>query len=407
MFVNWLIKETDKGQLPIIHFLKGNESKMVNGALVTKKEDKSMKTETKWLAVLLVVFSVMSGCATVEATISGANALKAQMIPSEIPMPVKSIEVYDTQLKKRIEADVLSLSSAEIRGRLTSTETFISVQKRDTSGSLTYMGAGGKVSKGSYRVTFDYANYTNQNIKFDGNDSTAIGRIGVGLRITADLETSDSGVDLSGLIPIGLAAQDKKVSGQLSFRVYGMSNDKIAFAVPSQSILDVSAIQQSFEAAAAVRVMFGLEDTKLEPYLIGVADIKPADAKKALAAASQKLTSTLLGSDRTLDVSKVENEIKDIFINRKAPSPPAPSGLNHIWTFFEEPISTGEGIKAENTLEAWVMAYIEKHMGEYEYHGTKIYLFETRNKKRDAIIRLVKEKGANVLLDQIAPHVIK
>ncbi len=235
-----------------------------------------------------VIQFALSGCAT--ASLDYAVIVKAKMIPTEIPLPIKTIEIYDAQQKKRVEADVLSLNSATIRERLTSTETFITVEKRETSGSLSYLGAGGKVSKGSYRVTFDYANYTNQNISFNGdNKDTAIGRIGVGLRIIADLVTSESGVDLSGLIPIGLAAQDNKASGQLSFLVYGMSNDKIGLAVPATSILDVSSIQKSFEAAAAVRILFGLESTKLEPYLIGVADIKPADAKKALEAAN-KLT---------------------------------------------------------------------------------------------------------------------
>lgn len=255
-----------------------------------------MKTIKAVTVVAFVSLFGLSGCATIDtskptidkAIIDGGYVSKVQMIPMEIPMPVRTIEVYDEATKKRVEADVLSLKSSEIRGRLTSTETFITIEKRDTSGSLSYLGAGGKVSRGSYRVTFDYANYTNQNISF--NDATAIGRIGVGLRITADLETSANNVDLSGLIPIGLAAQDGKVTGQLSFRVYGMSNDKISLSAPTQSILDVSAIQKSFEAAAAVRILFGLEETKLEPYLIGVADIKPADAKKAIEAASNKLT---------------------------------------------------------------------------------------------------------------------
>ncbi|MHB1399024.1 MAG: hypothetical protein ACYDAI_13985 [Trichloromonadaceae bacterium] len=146
------------------------------------------------------------------------------------------------------------------------------------------------MSKGSYKVTFDYANYTNQNITFSDDKSRAIGRIGVGLRITADLVTTENGIDLGGLLPLGLAAQDKKVSGRLSFLVYGMSNDKVAIAVPSQSILDVTSIQQSFEAAATVRVLFGLEDTKLEPYIMGVADIKPSEAKKALDAALKEFS---------------------------------------------------------------------------------------------------------------------
>jgi len=203
-------------------------------------------------------------------------------------MPVSTIEIYDPTLNRRVEADVLSLSSNDIRRRLTSTETLISVERRDSSGGFSYLGSGGKVSRGTYRVTFDYANYTNQRVTFI-NDESAIGRIGVGLRITADLEIKKNGVDLSGLIPIALAAEDNKVSGQLSFLVYGISNDKVGLAVPSQAILDVNSVQKSFEAAAAVRILFGLEDTLLEPYLLGISEVESTLADEALEAATKKL----------------------------------------------------------------------------------------------------------------------
>jgi hypothetical protein len=253
----------------------------------------SMKNTKAVPVVVFMAICILSGCAsmgTPKATIDVGVIPKAKMIPTEIPMPIKTIEVYDAKLNKRVEADVLSLKSSEIRGRLTSTETFITIEQRDSSGGLSYLGAGGKVAKGSYRVTFDYANYTNQSISFsDTEKDAAVGRIGVGLRITAELNTLASDIDLGGLLPIGLAAQDKKVTGHIDFLVYGMSNDKVSIAAPTQSILDVSSIQKAFEAAAAVRILFGLEDTKLEPYLIGVADIKPADAKNAIEAATKKL----------------------------------------------------------------------------------------------------------------------
>ena len=243
--------------------------------------------------IAVAIITTVSGCASVDvekAAVEGGLPEKAKIIPTDIPTPIKTIEIYDAAKNKRVEADVLSLKSKEIRERLTSTETLVSIEKKDASGSLSYLGAGGKVAKGSYRVTFDYANYTTQNVTFNADKSAALGMIGVGLRITADLETTENGVDLGGLLPIGFAAQNSKVSGRLGFRVYGMSNDKVALAVPSNAILDVTSIQQSFESAAAVRVLFGLEDTKLEPYLIGVAGIQPLDAKNALEAATQKLT---------------------------------------------------------------------------------------------------------------------
>jgi hypothetical protein len=230
---------------------------------------------------------VLCGCASTEPF--NPALVRAPMIPAAVPMPIRTLEVYDPAQGKRVNKDVLSLKAAEIRGRLTSTATFITVEKRDSSGKLTYLGAGGEVSGGEYRVTFDYTNFTNQDITFTNSETPAIGRIGVGLRIVAELQTSGRKVDLGGLIPLGIAAQDNKVRGHLQFLVYGMSNDKVALAAPSQAILSVDAIQKAFEAAAAVRVLFGLDDTKLEPYLIGVSDVRPELAAQALNAATAEL----------------------------------------------------------------------------------------------------------------------
>ncbi|MHB1399023.1 MAG: hypothetical protein ACYDAI_13990 [Trichloromonadaceae bacterium] len=79
-------------------------------------------------AIVSLVILTITGCASVEMRNSMAdipNISTSKMIPIDIPMPIKTIEVYDKTKKKRVEADVLSLNSAEIRGRLTSTQTLI------------------------------------------------------------------------------------------------------------------------------------------------------------------------------------------------------------------------------------------------------------------------------------------
>lgn len=205
-------------------------------------------------------------------------------------MPIKTMEVYDSAQNKRVDKDVLSLTGDQIRQRLTTTETLVAIQKKDANGSLSYVGNSGKVSRGSYQVTFDYANFTNQEITDAVGSIIAVGMTGVGLRITADLETSSSDIDIGGLLPIGFAFKSGNVKGRLSFKVFGISNDKVALAVPSTSVLDEGSIQKSFEAAATVRTFFSLPDTKLEPYLIGVSRVIPSKAPQALEAAAAKLT---------------------------------------------------------------------------------------------------------------------
>lgn len=240
--------------------------------------------------MIIIISLTLTGCSSISNIDKKAivTATKAEMIPVPNPIAVQTIEIYDKNQNKRIEADVLSLESSVIRKRLTSTRTFISVEKRDSNGSFSYIGAGGKVSKGTYRVTFDYTNYLNRPFNIDEKTS-AIARIGVGLRVTALLDTSSKSVDVSGLLPIGLAAKDNKVSGQIEYYVYGMSNDKISIAAPSPKTLDLSSIQEAFEASAKTKVMFNLDETTLEPYLIGLAQVTNENASKAEEIAAKKL----------------------------------------------------------------------------------------------------------------------
>ena len=109
------------------------------------------------------------------------------------------------------------------------------------------------------------------------------------------------------------------------------------------------------------------------------------------------------GNDIAFVIPQVINdkEISTFLEGRKPPKSPLPDGPDQIKTFFKEPSSDNQ--KADSNKEAWVMAYIEKHQGEYSYKGRKIYMFGDRNGKRDAIIWLVKEEGVNVLFDKIAP----
>lgn len=246
-------------------------------------------------SIIIILVLIMAGCSSMSDIERNTivTATTADMIPVPNPVAVKTIEIYDKTQKKRIDADVLSLDSSVIRKRLTSTRTFISVEKQDSNGSFSYIGAGGQVSKGTYRVTFDYTNYLNKPFQIDDNTS-AIARVGVGLRVTALLDTSSKSVDVSGLLPIGLAAKDNKVSGQIEYYVYGMSNDKISIAAPSPKTLDLSSIQEAFEASAKTKVMFNLDETTLEPYLIGLAQVTTENVDKAGEVASRELS---IGSD--------------------------------------------------------------------------------------------------------------
>ena len=233
-----------------------------------------MKTTSSLVPILMMIVSVLSACSSMENANMDVGVIPLpadKIIPIETPKPTNTIDIYDKKRGVRVDRDILSLSSKEIRERLTSTETFVTVEKYDASGRVGYLPLEAKASKGRYKITFDYVNFTIKDITVNSNPVKVIqGRVGVGLRITADLTTSSSGVDLRNLIPIAFAVQENKAVGQLKFLAYGISNDKVASLTPTNAVLDVSSVQKAIEAIATVRVLFNLDDTKLEPYLLGV-----------------------------------------------------------------------------------------------------------------------------------------
>jgi len=260
-----------------------------------KKMSKHFNYELVKIASITLLGAWLTGCATATVPVTDGKTFDPQlkMIPLATPIPIRTIDTIDKKTNKRVEKDILTMTSSEIRKRLTTYESFTTIQKRDTSGGLTYIGNSAKVGKGTYIITFDYVNYTIQEVSFNGSAKKANGQIGVGLKITAEVTTFTNDVDIGGLLPLGIAFQDNKVSGNLRFKAYGLSNDKVASLIPAdRQVLDVSGIQKAFEAAATVRLLISLDETNLEPNLIGVTGVSVSESESAVDAVKSKLMKT-------------------------------------------------------------------------------------------------------------------
>lgn len=102
-------------------------------------------------------------------------------------------------------------------------------------------------------------------------------------------------------------------------------------------------------------------------------------------------------------MSDVGAAVASMLAGRRHPRKPWPTD-DVVRGYMEEPISTGGSLKADNVEEAWVMAFIEKHMGDFELDGRAIWEYGDRNGKRDAGIRLAKARGYVSILNEIAPR---
>jgi hypothetical protein len=86
--------------------------------------------------------------------------------------------------------------------------------KLGVSGEAQYLTSTATGSAVTYRVLMDYAVYRIDPIVNDAGKVLGLGRVGIGLRIKAEIQTFEAGSDLGSLIALGFAAKANKIGGR-------------------------------------------------------------------------------------------------------------------------------------------------------------------------------------------------
>jgi hypothetical protein len=140
---------------------------------------------------------------------------------------------------------------------------------------LKYLGASLSSKAGNYRVVLDFIKYRDEPIFDNNNKLLAHGRVGVGLRMIADLKTFKADLDLGSLIAIGANAKLNNLKGSLYVDVIGMSSSEISNLVPFTSVIDETSIQSALQALAAIKSKLYDTNTKLVPHIVAVNSTTP------------------------------------------------------------------------------------------------------------------------------------
>ena len=162
------------------------------------------------------------------------------------------------------------LTQEQRKEQLALTETVIQVERTSQSGSVTPAFGSIAVSKGTYRVSFLYMQYKNEAC---GTGATAgYVRTGVGLHVTALIESDQKNLNISGLLPIVAAAEAKKVKGSLVVRTMGITNSSAVLSGYTGKNLNLSteSLIQAMESLAVVRAVIESTDAKLTPNYLAV-----------------------------------------------------------------------------------------------------------------------------------------
>lgn len=195
---------------------------------------------------------------------------------------------------------LLFATRKEKLGFLKNQGTLISIIETTVNGDINFGPAKASTKNSTYRVVMDYAKYKVH------RTTSGDAKIGIGLRMVAQVTTSENDINLGDLFAIGLAAQANHLQGTLSVDVIGMDSKEITYLLPFQSEINKTTIQNAMQALATIKTEIYNDSTKLYPHILSV---KP------------KLTGTYKGlGEYNQDVNKSINEVIDILsVKQSAP----------------------------------------------------------------------------------------
>tara|TARA_R110001632_G_scaffold43376_3_gene109969 strand:- start:2349 stop:3113 length:765 start_codon:yes stop_codon:yes gene_type:complete len=145
------------------------------------------------------------------------------------------------------------------------------IQRFNADGTVSYLYSGRSLNRGTYRLIIDYNKYIIQSIEGEGNDScVGYAKIGVGLRIVANVNALKNNIDISSLVALGKAAADGDISGSVGYEVLGVESKEITAIIPINSEITSSINQVFLQAIGVVKGKIYDADTRLYPQVIAI-----------------------------------------------------------------------------------------------------------------------------------------
>jgi hypothetical protein len=218
----------------------------------------------------ILLGAILCSCGGVNPSIQTLDALaRSTFVPID-PLPADQVTHYDPSGVKLTEpwATLAPGSRSELLPIYSSNTV---IEKLDASGSAKFLTASVSGDVGSYRLTLDFLKCRVEEIPRDGMTSpTGYQRVGVGLRIVANVLTTEANIDMGSLMALGLAAKEGSVHGDLSIEVIGLDSASISQLFPMPSQIDQSSIQKVLEAAATIKSKLGDQTTILTPHIMAI-----------------------------------------------------------------------------------------------------------------------------------------
>lgn len=277
------------------------------------------------LAITIACILITSGCAhtTTPQTVATKKSGYTYIPVDPFPVPTNPDEISCNlnlaQSEQEYKKLLKNIEYVPLLESLPDNAVRMSIEQFNSTSKVNY-GPAGIGSKGeSYKVTVDYVNsdttnfrafiaktaidkvtgetdqvdllnpldekkYKLNSIGYDVINANSISEVpkgnyyeynipvyvGVGLRVTANVDVIGANANISGLGVIGAEAEANKVKGSLIVQTLGINGKSIAAALPIQSELNRTTAQNAIVAVGSIKALLYDNKTATAPRVVGM-----------------------------------------------------------------------------------------------------------------------------------------
>lgn len=172
------------------------------------------------------------------------------------------VHIVDGKLQKKSQD--WPEDPSQINKLLPNIATQVELGKAEASGTVGGLFGGTLYTK---HITIDFMKYRSEAIQDSAGTIFTYGRVGAGMRLQIDLETTEANIGGS-LLAIASSAKAGKTTGSISVDVIGMSAPEITLSMPFTTDISDTSIQKVVEALAVVKTKFHDPTTILKPQFV-------------------------------------------------------------------------------------------------------------------------------------------
>jgi len=171
---------------------------------------------------------------------------------------------------------VSSIDPKDVVGLLPNVDENLTIESVDSSGSVKPVFGGVTQEKGNYRLTYYYYRYANRRCVENNPDGGTVA-IGIGMRITATINTNKKSLNVSGIIPLSVAASENRASGKVRIESFGITSSSATLTsyLKGSTSLDADGLKSAIESMGVIKAVLEINALKPIPQYLFIDGTNP------------------------------------------------------------------------------------------------------------------------------------